>query len=118
MIPRILLLLFPLLSHTLIADAGTNTAYFQQEVNYKINVSLNDKKHTLRASIEIEYINRSSDTLSEIWFHLWPNAYKDRNSALCKQMLENGDASLYFAKESERGFIDSLHFTANEESIF
>ncbi len=103
MIPRILLLLLPLLFHGSIAHAGNNISYFQQEVNYKISVSLNDRKHSLSASIEIEYINRSSDTLSQIWFHLWPNAYKDRNSALCKQMLENGDASLYFAKEEERG---------------
>ena len=117
MIPRILFLLLPLLFHGSIAHAGNNTSYFQQEVNYKINVSLNDKKHSLSASIEIEYINRSSDTLTEIWFHLWPNAYKDRNSALCKQMLENGDASLYFAKEEERGYIDSLQFTASDEII-
>ena len=117
MTPRILFLLLPLLFHGLIALAGNNTSYFQQEVNYKISVSLNDKKHSLSATIEIEYINRSSDTLSEIWFHLWPNAYKDRNSALCKQMVLNGDAALYFAKEEDRGYIDSLQFTANDENI-
>lgn len=116
MTPRILLLLSFLILKTT-AEAGNNTSYFQQEVNYKINVRLNDKKHSLHANIEIEYINRSSDTLNEVWFHLWPNAYKDRNTALCKQMLENGDASMYFAKEEELGFIDSLQFTANDVSM-
>ncbi len=33
--------------------------YWQQEVNYKINVTLDDKKHTLRGTEEIEYINHS-----------------------------------------------------------
>ena len=97
--------------------AGNTKNYFQQEVNYKIDVRLNDKKNSLAANIEIEYINRSSDTLSDIWIHLWPNAYKDKNSALCRQMLENGDASLYFSKEEERGYIDSLRFTADGEGI-
>jgi hypothetical protein len=108
----LLLLIFQFLNTNV--DAGNNTSYFQQEVNYKIAVRLNDKKHSLHANIEIEYINRSSDTLDRIWFHLWPNAYKDRNSALCQQMLENGDASLYFAKEEEKGFIDSIIFTCND----
>lgn len=98
-------------------NAGNNPGYFQQEVNYKINVKLNDKKHSLRANIEIEYINRSSDTLREIWFHLWPNAYKNRATALCQQMLENGDQSLYFAPEEKRGYIDSLAFTADGEFL-
>lgn len=99
------------------AKSSNVSSYFQQEVNYKINVSLNDKKHSLHANIEIEYINHSPDTLKEIWFHLWPNAYKDRSSALCAQLLESGDASLYFAEEKERGYIDSLQFTANDEII-
>lgn len=101
----------------LTASGNTSPSYFQQEVNYKINVRLNDKKQSLHADIEIEYINRSSDTLNELFFHLWPNAYKNRNSALCKQLLESGDATLYFADEKERGFIDSLQFTADDEII-
>ncbi|MBL0096977.1 MAG: hypothetical protein IPP46_11185 [Bacteroidetes bacterium] len=101
----------------LTASGDPSPSYFQQEVNYKINVRLNDKKQSLHADIEIEYINRSSDTLYELFFHLWPNAYKNRNSALCKQLLESGDASLYFADEKERGYIDSLQFTADNEMI-
>ena len=96
--------------------AVSEKPYFQQEVNYKINVRLNDLQHTLTANIEIEYINRSSDTLTDIWMHLWPNAYKDRTSALCKQMLEDGDPSLYFAEDINRGYIDSLAFTLDDET--
>ena len=87
--------------------------YFQQEVNYKINVSLNDKKHTLSASMEMEYINRSIDTLTFLWIHLWPNAYKNRSSALVKQQLLNNNAKLYFSEDKNRGYIDSLNFTVD-----
>ena len=88
-------------------------AYFQQEVNYKINVKLNDAKNTLKAFEEIEYINNSPDVLNEIWFHLWPNAYKDNSSSLVKQQVENGNLKLFFAEPAERGFIDSLDFKVN-----
>lgn len=96
-------------------SAQTTKRYFQQEVNNKINVTLDDTKHSLTADIELEYINHSSDTLNDIWFHLWPNAYKDRNSALCKQLVNSGDPSLYFANEEERGYIDSINFTIDNQ---
>ncbi len=53
--------------------------YFQQEVNYNISVELNDKNHTLIAEEIIEYTNNSPDDLDFLWFHIWPNAYKDNS---------------------------------------
>jgi len=90
--------------------------YFQQQVNYKIDVRLNDVAHTLHASETIEYTNNSTDTLTFIYFHLWANAYQ-KNSALDKQMLNDGDSKLHFAKEKDKGFIDSLNFTNNTQKL-
>ncbi|MGK0384332.1 MAG: hypothetical protein ACJAVL_001069 [Bacteroidia bacterium] len=87
--------------------------YFQQEVNYEIHVSLDDEKHQLRASETIEYINNSPSTLTFIWFHIWPNAYKDGSTALSKQMQEDGDLTLFFSNYRDRGWIDSLDFQVN-----
>ena len=61
--------------------------YFQQEVNYKIHVTLNDKSHELNSFESVEYINNSADTLSFIYFHLWPNAYSANNTALGKTVI-------------------------------
>ena len=91
--------------------------YFQQEVNYKINVSLNDTLHTLSAFEEIQYINNSTETLNYIYFHLWPNAYKNNSTALAKQILSHKKSDFYFSKPDERGFIDSLNFKVNNEKI-
>ncbi|MGZ3885069.1 MAG: M1 family metallopeptidase [Bacteroidia bacterium] len=91
--------------------------YFQQEVNYKINVKLNDATHELSASEEIVYVNNSSTDLTFIYFHLWPNAYKNQNTALAKQLLENGETSFYFSKPEERGYIDSLDFKVNGAAV-
>ena len=65
--------------------------YFQQEVNYIINVTLNDGPHTLDGFVDIDYTNNSNENLDILWFHLWPNAYRNNTTALAKQKLENGD---------------------------
>lgn len=84
--------------------------YFQQEVNYKIDVSLHDEAHELSAFEKIEYINNSNTALTYIYFHLWPNAYKNNETALAKQLLSLGETTMYFAKSEDLGYIDSLNF--------
>jgi len=91
----------------------TPKPYFQQEVNYKIAVSLNDTAHTLTGDIAIEYINHSPDTLGEIWMHLWGNAFKNRQTAFCKQKLRDGDTRFYFAEEKDLGHYKNLDFTVD-----
>lgn len=88
-----------------------------KKLHYKIKVRLDDKSHTLSAYLELVYRNLSPDTLHEIYFHIWPNAYKGRNSELNRQLLENRDPSLHFSKVSERGKMDSLAFTLDGETI-
>ncbi|MCD4794668.1 MAG: M1 family metallopeptidase [Bacteroidales bacterium] len=90
--------------------------YFQQEVNYKIDVKLNDVTHELSAFETIEYINNSPDELSFIYFHIWPNAYDNNNTALAKQKLEGKWLKL-FKVDEQRGYIDSLDFKVNGEDI-
>ena len=92
-------------------------SYWQQEVNYKIHVSLNDESHSLSANIEIEYTNNSPETLSYLMFHLWPNAYKNGNTALGQQFLDMGETAFYYADDSLRGFIDSLDFYIDGKQI-
>ncbi|NOZ08525.1 MAG: M1 family metallopeptidase [FCB group bacterium] len=87
--------------------------YFQQDVAYDIQVTLDDENHTLSANERLEYTNNSPDTLNFIWFHLWPNAYKDNTTALARQMLKNGGTRFYFSSDKQRGYIDSLNFKVN-----
>lgn len=84
--------------------------YWQQEVNYKIEVKLNDKEHSISAFEEFEYINHSPNTLDFIYIHLWPNAYKNGKTALAKQLYRNNEKDLTFGNDSIRGWIDSIDF--------
>lgn len=90
--------------------------YWQQQVNNQINVLLDDQEHMLYADITMEYFNNSPDTLSFIWIHLWPNAYKNDKTAFSEQLLMNGRTDFYFADEKDRGYINQLKFTVNEKT--
>lgn len=89
------------------------TAYWQQQVNYTIDVTLNDKEKTLDGFEKLEYSNHSPDTLHFIWFHLWPNAYKNDKTAFNDQLLENGNTKFYFSNKEKRGYINRLDFKVN-----
>ena len=89
------------------------TAYWQQQVDYKIDVSLNDVDHTLDGFIKITYTNNSPDTLKFIWFHLWQNAYKNDRTAFTDQQLENGSTTFYFSDYESKGYINRLDFKMN-----
>ncbi|TAL62616.1 MAG: M1 family peptidase [Bacteroidetes bacterium] len=97
--------------------AQDSKQYFQQEVNYKITVSLDDKKHEFSGDESIEYINNSSDELTFIWFHIWPNAYKNNKTALAKQLIADGNKKFYFASENDRGYISQLDFKVNGQAV-
>ncbi len=86
--------------------------YFQQQVNYKILVTLNDRKHELKGSESIEYINNSRETLGFLYFHLWPNGYSGNNTALARELMNRDGKSKLFNDPQLRGYIDSLNFSS------
>ncbi len=85
---------------------------WQQRVDHAISVRLDDRSHLLRGVATFTYHNNSPLALDTIWVHLWPNAYSDRSTALCRQLVDGGDLDLHFAKEEDRGRIDSIAFIA------
>jgi hypothetical protein len=108
--PLVKKLLFLLASLTPLTMVAQMDHHWQQEVNWRIDVSLNDTENNLRGFIRMQYINHSPDTLHFIWLHVWPNAYKTDRSAFSDRMLENGRTDLYFSGENQRGYINHLDF--------
>ncbi|MDP1727289.1 MAG: M1 family metallopeptidase [Bacteroidota bacterium] len=94
-----------------------NQAKWQQRVAYNINVILDDSLNQLKGFETIQYTNNSPNSLIEIYMHLWPNAYRSRNTAFAKQHLENGKSDFYFAPTEQRGWIDSLHFMVGGKPV-
>lgn len=112
---KILLLLFILFF--ILIPIFSQPPYWQQQVDYKIAVSLNDADNTLDGSVQMMYQNNSPDTLHFIWIHLWSNAYKNDRTAFSDQLLENGRTDFYFTKEENHGYINRLNFKAANISL-
>jgi len=99
-----------LLSIACCLQFAASSQYWQQKVDYIIDVTLNDKKKTLDAFERLVYTNNSPDTLHFIWFHLWPNAYKNDKTAFSDQSLELGNTDFYFSDKEKKGYINRLDF--------
>lgn len=74
------------------AQAG----YWQQHVNYKMDVTLNAKTNIINGAQKIEYINNSPDQLHKIFIHLFWNAFQpgsemDVRSRELGKILINGN---------------------------
>ena len=104
------ILAFLLFSYLGAAAQYKTQSSWQQQVDYMVDVKLDDVNHTLDGEIAITYTNNSPDEISFMYIHLWPNAYKNNTTAFAKQMEENGDMDFYYSKGKDRGFIEGLDF--------
>jgi len=91
--------------------------YFQQEVNYQIKVTLNDKLHELSASESIKYINNSPNTIQLLYFHLWPNGYSNNQTELAKQLFSIKGKQKLFNDPELYGNMDSLDFKVDGKQV-
>lgn len=110
---RLTLLLLLAISITAFAQ---EKPYFQQDVAYKIDVTLNDSKHEVYGDIEITYKNNSPDVLDKIYMHLWPNAYQN-GTALANQFIRNKETEMYYADEDKLGEITNLNFKVDGAKV-
>ena len=86
---------------------------WKQGLHYDLHVKLNPAEKSLDARMKLQYTNHSPDTLSYIWFHVWPNAYRNDRTLYSDQLLENGDTRFYFSSKEQKGYINRLSFRVN-----
>ena len=90
--------------------------YWQQHVDYRISVKLDDKTHRLYGEIAFDYLNNAPNTLDSLYIHVWPNAYTNGNSALAEQ-LEREGTKLSVMDTAERGGMSALDFKINGSAV-
>lgn len=72
----------------------SQTNYWQQKINYQIDVSLNETNNLITGIEKITYYNQSPDTLYKLYFHIYWNAFQP-NSSMDIKSLEAGKLLLY-----------------------
>lgn len=69
-------LLFIFISCFGFAQNNPNPGYWQQHVDYKMDVKMDVKKFQYTGKQEIIYTNNSNDTLHKVYYHLYNNAFQ------------------------------------------
>jgi hypothetical protein len=69
-------LLLLLISYISFAQNNPNPGYWQQHVDYKMDVKMDVKKFQYSGKQEIVYTNNSNDTLHKVYYHLYNNAFQ------------------------------------------
>jgi len=100
-------LIFPVIFLVFSASAQSD---WNQSLRYDLHVKFHPAEHTIDAMMKLEYTNHSPDTLNFIWFHVWPNAYRNDKTIYSDQLLENGDTRFYFSSKEKKGYINHLDF--------
>ena len=76
--------------------------YWQQDVHYIINASIDDKTDIIDGAIELTYTNNSPDELPFVYFHLYSNA--QAKGSYLSDLYHNNGLKLSYGKYQEQGF--------------
>ncbi len=115
------LLLSLALVATSLASAQNNTSYWQQHVDYKMEVDMNVENFQYTGSQELVYTNNSPDTLDRVFYHLYFNAFQpgsemDVRSLTIKDPDRRVGDRISKLTEEEQGYlrVSSLDQNGNE----
>jgi hypothetical protein len=63
--------------------------YWQQHVSYQIEATLLDSIHSYNGRLSVNYTNNSPDTLHEVYFHLYFNAFRPGSMMYERAKVQN-----------------------------
>tara|TARA_A200000113_G_scaffold220319_1_gene230295 strand:- start:155 stop:1999 length:1845 start_codon:yes stop_codon:yes gene_type:complete len=69
----------------LFVSVFANSQYWQQEIDYKIEIDFDNTKNQYRGVQKIKYTNNSPETLKKVFFHLYFNAFKPGSEMAIRQ---------------------------------
>ena len=87
--------------------------YWQQFVHYEINVSLDNESQILHGFETLVYQNNSPDTLTMLYFYLYPNAFQ-KTSVMAKEARKATVEIVATPEEQGWLIIDSLTITKHD----
>lgn len=90
--------------------------YWQQDVHYSIRARLDDKTDIVTASEILTYQNNSPDTLYEVYFHLYQNAFQP--GSYMSELMRSGKVETSYGRyESQKLGTEILEVQQGETKI-
>jgi hypothetical protein len=96
--------------------AQNNTGYWQQRVEYKMEIDMDVDNHRYKGKQELKYYNNSPDTLYRVFYHLYFNAFQPGSEMDEKSLSQYGSdrrlakGEISVLNENEVGFIKVSSF--------
>jgi hypothetical protein len=97
-----------------------SSGYWQQQVDYKMDVVMNVKNYQYKGKQQLIYTNNSPDTLRRVFYHLYNNAFQPRSEMDARlQTIKDPDARMVSKmkesriktlKPQEIGYLNILNF--------
>ena len=75
--------------------------YWQQDVHYTIKANIDETKDIIDASEQLVYWNNSPNTLNEIYFHLYQNAFTP--NSYCSELYNQNKRDITYGRYEEKG---------------
>jgi hypothetical protein len=120
------IILFSIISLSFGTLFAQSSAYWQQKVDYKMEVAMNVKNYQYKGKQELVYTNNSPDILKKVYFHLYNNAFqpgsemdarlqiiKDPDGRMVNKMKESRIKTL---KPDEIGYLNISNF--KQDGVF
>ena len=119
------------LVYLLVCGAGSllaqnNTAYWQQSVDYTMEVNMDVENYQYTGSQKLVYTNNSPDALSRVYYHLYFNAFQpgsDMDIRLQtikdgdKRMLADGSSRISSLSAEDQGYLHVVTLTQDGEKV-
>lgn len=81
-----------------------NPGYWQQHVDYKMDVEVDVNKYTYTGTQELVYTNNSPDTLKKVFYHLYFNAFRPGSEMDARlQSISDPDARMMVVEKDVHG---------------
>ena len=106
--------------------AQNNTAYWQQHVDYGMEITMDVETYQYGGTQKLIYTNNSPDTLQRMYYHLYFNAFQPGSEMDIrlqnikdgdKRMMEDGQSRIASLSESEQGYLHALTLTQDGQKV-
>ncbi len=81
--------------------------------NYEIDVTYNDEEKTLEGTEKITYVNNSKNNIKSIYFHIYPNVFKEKNIV----PFHENEMDLAYREGFEPGYINILSVKSSKNDL-
>ena len=123
---RLQLFLFSALLGSSLFLSAQNTGYWQQHVDYTMDVNMDVETYQYTGNQKLVYTNNSPDQLDRVFYHLYYNAFQPGSEMDIrlqnikdpdKRMMEDGKSRIASLSESEMGYLHATSLTQDGQPV-